>query len=193
MASRVQLLPRLRAGTGSKTLASLQTVLSYSNSAVVERFADEYDIAKQEAQRIFQDLLRWLWINAIHLVDQETGTRGVPTALGIRAEQVVIDEMWHIFLLYTDDYRSFCERNFGFFIGHSPNGNTQQAMPEQELADHLLSYLTYVEKHLGTETVFRWFDEYQEKYSLEQLYQRRIYVLQKKLKSIHAELRGPTK
>lgn len=32
----------------------------------------------------------------------------------------VVDELWHAFILYTRDYRGFCERAFGRFLDHTP-------------------------------------------------------------------------
>lgn len=173
-----------------QVIAELQDVLSYSNEAVIKRFAAEYGFKKSEADIIFQDLLRWLWLNAVHTLELGSGASDVPHWLGIRTEQMVIDEMWHAFLLYTDEYRAFCDTYFGFFIGHLPNDNPSDRLSDAELENYLVSYLTYVEKHLGNTTVFRWFSTYGEKYSLENLCLRRIQVLQEKLRSHSLEVRG---
>lgn len=173
-----------------QVIAPLQDVLSYSNLAITKRFATEYGFEQSEADIVFQDLLRWLWLNAVHTVELASGAADVPRWLGIRTEQMVIDEMWHTFLLYTDEYRAFCHTHFGFFIGHSPNDNASDRLSEMELENHLMSYLTYVEKHLGNATVFRWFGTYGERYSFENLCLRRIEVLQEKLRSHSLEARG---
>ena len=34
---------------------------------------------------------------------------------------IVIDDLWHEFLLYSKEYRSFCDNTFGHFFHHSPN------------------------------------------------------------------------
>ena len=31
-----------------------------------------------------------------------------------------IDQVWHQHILYTKDYRTFCERYMGFFLNHNP-------------------------------------------------------------------------
>lgn len=167
----------------SKKIAPLKTVLNYSNEAVIERFMSEYGLARAEALKIFKDLLRWLWLNALHSIELTQGVSNIPSWLGIRAEQMVIDEMWHVFLLYTDEYHAFCQKYFGFPIGHSPNDNANEVLSERELETYLLSYLTYVEQHLGPDTVFRWFEEYSETYSAENLLRLRIQVLHEKLDS----------
>jgi len=33
---------------------------------------------------------------------------------------VVVDDLWHEFILYTRDYQGFCRRAFGGFLHHSP-------------------------------------------------------------------------
>lgn len=33
---------------------------------------------------------------------------------------VVVDDLWHEFILYTRDYQDFCRRAFGGFLHHSP-------------------------------------------------------------------------
>lgn len=38
-----------------------------------------------------------------------------------------VDEVWHTFILFTEDYASFCEKVFGFFLHHHP------ALPSQPL------------------------------------------------------------
>ena len=31
-----------------------------------------------------------------------------------------VDEVWHIFILFTKDYARFCDEVFGFFLHHQP-------------------------------------------------------------------------
>ncbi len=32
-----------------------------------------------------------------------------------------VDELWHLFIIFTPQYRSFCDRYFGFFVDHQPH------------------------------------------------------------------------
>ena len=34
---------------------------------------------------------------------------------------IVLDDLWHEFILYTKEYNSFCNKAFGSFLHHSPN------------------------------------------------------------------------
>jgi len=31
-----------------------------------------------------------------------------------------VDNLWHTFILYTKDYKKFCEETFGYFLHHCP-------------------------------------------------------------------------
>ena len=35
----------------------------------------------------------------------------------------VVDDLWHIFILYTREYNEFCQQAFGHFFHHSPAGS----------------------------------------------------------------------
>lgn len=85
---------------------TLAEVLAYENDAVVARIMHEAQLSYQEAEAVFKDTLRFLW-------------------LGHRSETTIcpskhIDAGWHVFLLFTKDYREFCQRFFGHFIDHHP-------------------------------------------------------------------------
>ena len=69
-----------------------------------------------------------------------------------------IDDMWHTFLMFTEDYANFCERYFGRFIHHSPRDENEKINPDVfEL--ELTRFLSYVYDKLGEETVSVWFAE----------------------------------
>ena len=37
----------------------------------------------------------------------------------------LIDELWHTFILFTNDYRKFCDTTVGEYIHHDPNVNAE--------------------------------------------------------------------
>lgn len=41
----------------------------------------------------------------------------------------IVDELWHVFLLYTKEYYNFCA-NLGFFIHHSPDNLKEWRLPD---------------------------------------------------------------
>ncbi len=69
-----------------------------------------------------------------------------------------IDDMWHTFLLFTQDYAEFSMNYFGYFLHHSPN--TEGGDHESEAyKEELTKYLSYIYDHLGEKTLRTWFAE----------------------------------
>lgn len=80
--------------------------LGYQNEEIVHRIARENDSGIDRAREIFADTLRFLTL---------CGTwRGTVTPTKS------IDIGWHTFLLFTRDYRQYCNGEFGLFIDHVP-------------------------------------------------------------------------
>ena len=80
--------------------------LTYTNPEIVHRIAHDNGVSNNEAKAIFQDTLRFLvlcgaWSGALR-----------PTAR--------IDIGWHAFLIFTREYRQYCQEHFGHFIDHVP-------------------------------------------------------------------------
>ena len=138
-------------------MATLAEVMAYRNPDVVDRFCDEWDVAREEAEALFDDLLRWLW-----LCDQHADGQAISEAL------LAIDEMWHTFVLFTQPYAAFCQHYFGRFIHHAPTTRGErerdqslwQSDPdaarvrweERERKQYALIY-----HQLGEETLLRWY------------------------------------
>jgi len=80
--------------------------LTYELPQLIRKLQDKEGLAEQDAKDLFQDTLRFLYICG-------TGNGGhVPSAR--------IDLAWHYFILFTRDYRDFCDKFFGRFIDHQP-------------------------------------------------------------------------
>lgn len=92
-----------------RTLADL---MSYENPDVVARLAHEEGLSIEEARSLFRDTLLFLWLGS-----QMNG----PLAPTPR-----IDLGWHVFLLFTQDYREFCCAYFGRFVDHHPRRLTDK-------------------------------------------------------------------
>ncbi len=89
-------------------MCSMQEVLAYENEEVVKRIGREMKKSKEEAQAIFKDTIRFLYMCGAHYNKRPF----YPPPL--------IDEAWHTFLLFTKDYATFCNEKFGWFINHAP-------------------------------------------------------------------------
>lgn len=155
-------------------LASLEEVLAYKNRDVVQRFLDSYPIDPADAEEIFTEVKRWLWLT------------GYKTTLRSRRRLVVtrpmaaLDEMWHCFVLFTQDYVEFCFRFFGQFIHHYPvtlaeKTRTRRRMqkdPEgfaRAFARQMEWQYGFIAEQLGEETLRKWYVELPSKYPLETL------------------------
>ena len=84
----------------------LDGVMSYEHPELIERYKRELGLSDAEAQSLFQDTKRYLYLCFV------TGKKLAPSA--------PIDQGWHEFLMYTKDYQDFCAQFFGTFIHHTP-------------------------------------------------------------------------
>lgn len=100
-------------------VAPLDVVLGYRNDLVIHGFTKRFVIATDEAEKIFVEMLRWLWYTA-----STEPTADNPEAHAIDDPLLIIDEMWHEFILVTRDYTQFCEDMFGRYIHHRPDSGS---------------------------------------------------------------------
>jgi hypothetical protein len=142
---------------------SLQEVLGYDNPRVLNKFRTMYAISQDEAQEIFTEMKKWLWLSAQRKIAVRNGQLEDFGSLVIHTGMVVIDELWHVFILHTKDYTDFCERYFGFYIHHSPG--SPDFLPQSEEKNR--AQLNYIWELLGEETLLKWYEGYPVRYSPE--------------------------
>ncbi|WP_222933174.1 hypothetical protein [Fulvivirga aurantia] len=141
----------------------LQKLLQFENEDMLSRFTDMYNVSEDEARDILKETLKFLYISQI------PGTF-IPDDL------LIIDEMWHNMILFTPQYHEFSQQHFQKYFHHVPASKQEKAEREKSLmADHEKARQDYLDKlqtlisvtydHLGEETVKKWFQEYPEKYS----------------------------
>lgn len=80
-------------------IEKIEELLAYRNAAVIERFAFDKMISYDEAEEVFVGLMQY--------VIACTFTAGYKTP------SMIIDEMWHTFVLHMKDYERFCEEQLG--------------------------------------------------------------------------------
>jgi hypothetical protein len=72
-----------------------------------------------------------------------------------------IDHMWHMFLLFTEDYAAFSTRHFGYFMHHRPEvaarTRRQSAAAHQRM---LVRYMNLIYLAFGARVLRRWFKIY---------------------------------
>ena len=73
---------------------SLADVLAYRHPGVIRRYAKEHDASPPEAEELFREMLKWLYLAYRSTTDAE-GSAGC----AMTAEIEKINHMWHTFLL----------------------------------------------------------------------------------------------
>ncbi|MDB5259275.1 MAG: hypothetical protein JWO73_483 [Candidatus Taylorbacteria bacterium] len=89
-------------------MRSREEVMAYRFPPLVERLQEELKLSKREANRLFKDMLMFLYICGTN-----TGKHGY-------SPSPMIDEAWHTFIIFTREYAKFCNEHFGYFIHHNP-------------------------------------------------------------------------
>lgn len=89
-----------------ETLKPVPEILSYQHDRVLERYAIDFGVSKDEARRNFEAFKEFMVVCAVKP--------------GPKVTSDPIDRMWHTFLLFTKDYKEFCEQYLGRFINHEP-------------------------------------------------------------------------
>jgi hypothetical protein len=99
--------------TDKQTLKSLDEIMAYENEKLILRYMMDYDSSRELAEQCFIELKRFLVVCAVKS--------------GYKVTSQPIDSMWHTFLLFTKQYKEFCEEYLGRFINHEP---FEEARPE---------------------------------------------------------------
>ena len=92
----------------------------------------------------------------------------------------IIDEMWHSFILFTDSYHEFCEKNFGAYLHHFPftRGMLREEIKyvskknssfQREKEEGYMRQIDLIEQLFGPETVVKWYLDYADKYGVDSL------------------------
>ncbi len=143
----------------------LEEILKYENKFVVDRFCQFRPDAKEEVDLIFDDLKRFLWLVATLQERKEKGEE-VPD-ISFSASMIIMDDMWHAFILWTNFYTEFCQENFGKYIHHPTdmpiyyqNHYVDKMEEEEAMGIFLRDMITIIIQELGEEVAQRWFDYY---------------------------------
>ena len=139
--------------------ASLEQVLSYKHPAVVRRFQREHPAKAGQAEQLFSDLMMFFWASKAHAAEKQRdpGDAALDFVFIMDEEMRDIDQMWHVFLLYTKDYMDFCEGNFDEYLHHLPDIVPTFEKGSFEFEANLVKFLDYVYDRLGEDVVRRWF------------------------------------
>jgi len=153
-------------------IASLETVLSYQNDDLIFKFMENWDLTEAETRDLFEETKKWLWVSAKAIFARSNGEEA-PKML-VAQSMVLMDELWHQFILFTREYRLFCKEYIGFFLNHAPTTKSEKekgvaeatADPEAFLAKMqgiLEQQYSFIYDHLGEETLVKWYSDWTEK------------------------------
>jgi hypothetical protein len=148
----------------SRKRPSLRAVQAHCFSPVVDDFSRRFRVSKRESRDVFRETTKWLWLSNEFDSQRPVAMRGgpVPATLPVLSNFRVIDEMWHMFMLYTTDYCRFCESFFGAYIHHFPGGSWRRKRKIGRAV--LVWFVDYVSDNLGEATAMKWLVDYPARY-----------------------------
>lgn len=140
-------------------LCTIDEILEYKNTPVVRRFQKEYPDKANRAEDIFSDLMRFFWGTKKHLVDRALypSNDDLNFFFIMDDDMREIDQMWHVFLLYTRDYADYCQRYFGEFLHHQPDLVPYFEEKGFQFETNLEKFLNYTYELFGEPVIRRWF------------------------------------
>jgi hypothetical protein len=144
----------------------------YHHEGVIGKFRDEWDVEEAEAQDIFSEMKKFLFV-------AEYAQRQC-IEFSIDEPLLMVDKMWHMFIMFTVDYERFCKRFFGKMLHHVPFCAANLTQKINLLSQQGITLNDYkrqrVEKQLrtinstfGVETLKKWYVLYGNKYAPEKI------------------------
>lgn len=134
--------------------------IDYYNDNVINRFIKIYDIDKKEATIIFEETIKFLSLSKLDF------------NFFIDDSMLIIDEMWHNFILFTNEYEKFCLENFGRFIHHVPSTDQDRidfelnkSLELKKLKERTKKQYEIIFDNFGEETLTRWYIDFADKYT----------------------------
>lgn len=115
-------------------------LLQYSNLSVITYFCHKYpQYSSEEAELLFADLLDWMWLN---LQRKKLGKNTY-----LFGPLLVLDDLWHVFILHTQDYLDFSICYFGAYFHHEiePIGHEHQ-VSDADLEDFLCDCFIFLDE-----------------------------------------------
>src|SRR5688572_13990119 len=96
----------MQANTIRQTRKPVEDIMNFQHERLLRRYSLDFGVPLHESERCFEALKQFMIVCAVKP--------------GYKVTSEPIDRMWHTFLLFTKDYRNFCEDNLGIFINHEP-------------------------------------------------------------------------
>jgi hypothetical protein len=143
-------------------LTEIEVLLEYKNPAVLKLYEQNYPNNKLNSSQAFTEVLKYLWLAKKHTLEKSIhiNNTNFPDQIFMPRSMREIDEMWHEFILFTEDYTQFCKLYFGEYMHHLPNIFDNMPMPRDVVESEIEKLLAYIYDQLGEDTVKIWFHDY---------------------------------
>ncbi|MCA8090569.1 hypothetical protein LGM65_06635 [Burkholderia anthina] len=155
-------------------------LIEYKNDSVIKKFRDEWSLSEQAACDIFEETKKFLFL--ANYAQKRCVTFEIDESV------LIIDKMWHTFILFTKEYSEFCDVFFGKMLHHTPFCRAHLIEKIRDLSSHGISLSEYKRNRLqqqidiihetfGIGTVKKWYVDFGNSYSLQKLniLQRPVY------------------
>jgi hypothetical protein len=86
----------------------MKSIKHFDFKNIVKKYRNEHGATEGEASQVLIQLQRWLMLCILY--PQKRYPIGAK-----------VDAMWHTFILFTREYKRFCDDVAGFFIHHAPD------------------------------------------------------------------------
>jgi hypothetical protein len=130
-------------------LAEHASVLAYSAPFLIDKLVKDHIVdTPEEAEVLFTEVKKYL----LMVRDDETANWEMYS--------LRVDEVWHQFILYTNEYMNFCERFFGRYVPHSPSNAPEPPFVSstREVCTFEL-FASHYEQLFGIQLPEIWYDE----------------------------------
>lgn len=153
-------------------IPELEKILKFKNEDIIHRFMNEFSISELESEEIFTETKKWLYACTVGKGKQNTPRLIIDDSL------LIIDEMWHNFILHTNLYFDFCIEHFGYYVHHQPTSKKEKQDFKTNFQEKYKTYknqihiqLEYLYDLFGEETVIKWYEIYPSMYSEKQIFE----------------------
>jgi hypothetical protein len=153
-------------------IPDLEKILEYKNEDIIHRFMKEFSLSEIESEDIFTETKKWLYACTVGKSKQNSPRLLIDDSL------LIIDEMWHNFILHTTLYFDFCNEHFGYYVHHQPTSKKEMQEFKTNFKEKYKKYknqiqiqLEYLYDLLGEETVIKWYDIYPSIYSEKKIFE----------------------
>lgn len=160
-----------------KRLASLSRISEYRHKELVLHFCEKHQVSYEEGEILFNETKKLLWLMGRYRLENARDFGSALQGFAVYWPMRALDEMWHEFLLFTEDYAEFCSRYLGGYLHHTPKTarekerhrafveNNAQAAKER-MDWEFREICRYVADTLGPDTLRLWFQEFPRRFNL---------------------------